>query len=55
MENVVLHYLDGRIHLDLHLSPGSFETLEGARALARQLTRVTQEVKGVGEVMVYFR
>ncbi|MCG5497167.1 cation diffusion facilitator family transporter [Ectothiorhodospira variabilis] len=55
MENVVLHYLDGRIHLELHLSPENFETLEGARALARQLTRVTREVKGVGEVIVYFR
>ncbi|MBK1692499.1 cation diffusion facilitator family transporter [Ectothiorhodospira mobilis] len=55
VEDVVLHYLDGRIHLELRLPLAAVGDAAGARALARQLIAASREVEDIGQVQVFFR
>jgi cation diffusion facilitator family transporter len=55
MENVVLHYVGGQIHLELYLPRAAAgEAGEAARLTAR-LQQASKRVPAVGEVVVYFR
>ena len=55
MENVVLHYLGGRIHVELYLPRAVVEDPEAAARLAGRLQEASKRVPEVGEVVVYFR
>ncbi|WP_018233064.1 cation diffusion facilitator family transporter [Thioalkalivibrio thiocyanodenitrificans] len=55
MENVVLHYLGGRIHVELYLPRAVAEAPEAAARLAGRLREASKRVPEVGEVVVYFR
>ncbi len=54
IERMTLHYLDGRVHVDvvLPLDPGS--DVAACATTAGDLERAAQGVRGVGEVRVYF-
>lgn len=56
LENVHLHYLNGRAHLDLFMPlRGPVETAEMARLVAEQLVTASKALPEIGEVKVYFR
>lgn len=55
MENVVLHYLGGRIHVELYLPRAVAGDPETAARLAGRLQEASKRVPEVGEVVVYFR
>ena len=54
MEQPVLHYLGGKIHVDIIL-PLAGLAPEAAREIAAKLVRAAQRVPDVGEVKVYFQ
>ena len=55
VERVGLHYLDGRIHLELCLPLRSAPEIDAARHIASQLREASRRLPEVGEVTVYFR
>jgi cation diffusion facilitator family transporter len=55
MENVVLHYVGGQIHLELYLPRAAAEEAGQAAGLTARLQQASKRVPGVGEVVVYFR
>jgi cation diffusion facilitator family transporter len=54
VEKVVLHYLDGKVHVDLYLPmmTGTAEELDARACVIREAARQAEDV---GEVRVYFR
>jgi cation diffusion facilitator family transporter len=54
VEKVVLHYLDGKVHVDLYLPmmTGTAEELDARASVIREAARQAEDV---GEVRVYFR
>jgi cation diffusion facilitator family transporter len=55
LENVVLHYLGGRVHLELYLPQNVAPEAESASNLTARLRQVCKQVPEVGEVVVYYR
>lgn len=55
LENVVLHYLGGRVHLELYLPHGVAPDTESASNLTARLQQASKQLAEVGEVVVYFR
>jgi len=51
LERVMLHYLDGRIHVDVFLAPACGEAQ--ARDLAGPLRAAAAEVEDIGTVRIY--
>jgi len=54
-EEVILHYLDGRVSLELELPLAAGGSPAVAAELARELTRVSREIEEIGDVKVRFR
>jgi hypothetical protein len=54
-EEVILHYLDGRVSLELELPLAASGSPGEAAELARELTRVSREIEEIGDVKVRFR
>lgn len=54
IERVVLHYLDGKVHVDVFLKPGHMEPA-GREQLAETIRKSTRKVDDIGKVEVYFR
>lgn len=56
LENVHLHYLNGRAHLDLFMPlRGPSETTDSVHEVAEQLISTSKQLPEIGEVRVYFR
>lgn len=55
MENVVLHYLGGLIHVELYLPLSAAGEPADAARLVTRLQAASKRVPGIGEVVVYFR
>ena len=55
IEEVTLHYLDGRIHVDVTLPLEAARDRAEAEALARALREAAAGLEGIGEVRVHFR
>ncbi|WP_018953492.1 cation diffusion facilitator family transporter [Thioalkalivibrio sulfidiphilus] len=55
LENVVLHYLGGRVHLELYLPQSVAPDAESASNLTSRLRQASKQLADVGEVVVYFR
>jgi cation diffusion facilitator family transporter len=55
LENVVLHYLGGRVHLELYLPRTTADDPERASRLVHRLQQASKRVPEVGEVVVFFR
>jgi hypothetical protein len=51
----VLHYLGGRIHLEICLPRTAVADVDEARALTARLQQACKQLHEVGEVVVYFR
>lgn len=54
-DDVILHYLDGRVNLELELPLAPGQTAAQASELAARLARASRQVEEVGEVRVRFR
>jgi cation diffusion facilitator family transporter len=55
LENVALHYLNGRVHLELYLPLTAVPEETTPRDLAAELSRACKALDEVGEVVVHFR
>ncbi len=55
LQNIHLHYLNGRIHLELYLPLASLEDPRAAHETAQALTQACKNLPEVGEVVVHFR
>lgn len=55
LENVSLHYLNGRVHLELYLPLGALEHPERAAELSQALVRASKSLPEIGEVVVHYR
>lgn len=55
LENVVLHYLGGQVHLELYLPQSVAPDVEAASNLSARLREASKQLAEVGEVVVYFR
>ncbi len=55
IEEVTLHYLDGRIHVDVTLPLDAARDRAEAETLARALREAAAGLEGIGEVHVHFR
>jgi hypothetical protein len=53
-EDVILHYLDGRVGLDLELPLGMLDTPGQAAELSERIARASREVEEIGKVRVRF-
>ncbi len=54
VQSVNLHYLSGRIHVDVILPLALAQTPQGGRDLARELSQALEGLDGLGTVQVYF-
>ena len=54
IENVTLHYLDGKVQVELTLPLSVAQDMEHVRRLADELVRASKAVNEVGAVRVYF-
>lgn len=52
MDDVVLHYLQGKVHLDIQLPGENFSSLQQARQVSRQIEAASRELAGIGEVRI---
>ncbi|WP_006788313.1 cation diffusion facilitator family transporter [Thiorhodospira sibirica] len=55
LENVILHYLGGRVHLELYLPLSCISEIAEAKALAQQLSEASKQVPEIDAVTVFFR
>lgn len=55
LEHLRLHYLGGRIHIELVLPITEFNTPEQARSAAREFSRSARQLEEVGSAQVFFR
>jgi len=55
IEEVTLHYLDGKVHLDVLMPLECVRDAAEARALAQRLRAAARDLPEVGEVRVHFR
>lgn len=53
-QRLLLHYLDGRIDVDLILPLHSFRSLEESRVLERRLQRCLEELHGFGRLRIQY-
>jgi cation diffusion facilitator family transporter len=54
IEKVVLHYLDGRVHVDIFVQPQDMD-ITGREKLAHAIRESARKVDDIGNVEVYFR
>ena len=54
IEKVVLHYLDGKVHVDIFMHPVDMD-LAGREKLADRIRKSAGKVDDIGKVEVYFR
>ncbi|HKK14154.1 MAG TPA: cation diffusion facilitator family transporter [Gammaproteobacteria bacterium] len=54
VENVTLHYLDGRVHAEVVLPLDVADGPGQARALSARLARAARQLEEIGDVQVYF-
>jgi hypothetical protein len=54
IEKVVLHYLDGKVHVDIFVSPLDMDLI-GREKLADMIRKSAGKVDDIGKVEVYFR
>lgn len=54
IDHVRLHYLDGKIHVEVSLPLEKMRDIDQARALARQLVRLAEEEDNIADVQVSF-
>jgi cation diffusion facilitator family transporter len=54
VEKVILHYLDGRVHVDVYL-PMPVGTARERQAFAAAVSKAARLAEDIGEVQVYFR
>ncbi|MFU8822226.1 MAG: cation diffusion facilitator family transporter [Gammaproteobacteria bacterium] len=54
-EEVILHYLDGRVGLDLELPLSALDAPGQAAELSERIARASRQVEEIGEVRVRFR
>lgn len=55
LENVSLHYLNGRVHLELYLPMGCLEHPERATEVTQALVQASKALPEIGEVVVHYR
>jgi cation diffusion facilitator family transporter len=55
LENVSLHYLQGRIHLELFLPLNALDNPDQAHETTRALVAASKTVSEIGEVVVHYR
>ena len=54
IEKTVLHYLDGKIHVELLLPFGELRDIAAAQSMADELNRLAQEEKCIADVQIHF-
>jgi cation diffusion facilitator family transporter len=54
IEKVVLHYLDGKVHVDIFVNPVDTDAA-GRKKLAGMIRKTARKVDDIGNVEVYFR
>ena len=54
LENTVLHYLDGKIHVELLLPLGTISSASEAQAVADKLNRLATEDSSIADVQISF-
>jgi len=54
IEKTVLHYLDGKIHVELLLPFGELASIADAQSMADKLNRLAQEEECIADVRIYF-
>ncbi len=54
IDHVRLHYLDGKIHVEVSLPLEKIRDIDQARTLAQQLTRLAEEEDNIADVQVSF-
>ncbi len=54
IEHVRLHYLDGKIHVEVSLPLEKMRDIDQARALAQQLVRLAEEEDNIADIQVSF-
>jgi cation diffusion facilitator family transporter len=54
VEKTMLHYLDGKIHVELSLPFGELRDIAAARSMADKLNRLAQEEECIADVQVHF-
>jgi cation diffusion facilitator family transporter len=54
VEKSMLHYLDGKIHVELSLPFGEIQDIAAAQSMADKLNRLAQEEKCIADVQVHF-
>jgi len=54
VEKSMLHYLDGKIHVELSLPFGEMRDIAAAQSMADKLNRLAQEEKCIADVQVYY-
>ncbi len=54
IDRIALHYLDGKVSVDVYLSLGAAESVEELRSLGRRLQAAAAAVEDIGAVRVYY-
>ena len=54
VEETVLHYLDGKIHVELLLPFGETKSIAEAQSMADKLNRLAQEEECIADVQIHF-
>ena len=54
VEKTVLHYLDGKIHVELLLPFGEIKGIAEAQSMAEKLNRLAQEEECIADVQIHF-
>ena len=54
VEKTVLHYLDGKIHVELLLPFGEIKDIAAAQEMAEKLNRLAQEEECIADVQIHF-
>ncbi len=54
VEKTMLHYLDGKIHVELSLPFGEMRDIAAAQSMADKLNRLAQEEECIADVQVHF-
>ena len=54
VEKTILHYLDGKIHVELSLPFGEMRDIAAAQSMADKLNRLAQEEECIADVQIHF-
>ena len=54
IDNITLHYLDGKIHVELTLALDKMESQQHAQLVAKRLREASMEEKNIADIKVLF-